>query len=1343
MKKFFILFAAAWMTVSLSAATIYCKMTQGWWTVDGAAVGIYYWGTSSDPAWPGYRMTSVGNGIWSYDLPAGVSTVIFSRVNGSGAVAAWGAQTKDLDVPTDGKNLFTITTSSPTWGGNPGCDGEWSVYDGTSGGDTPGGDTPGGDTPGGDCQESYGLMIDGVYHAGTKNDSPLDDSFIEYSVLGVQLTAGQYVKVHSLCADASWVISKYAKTSYEFAVENGAYKVSETGTYDFYLKFKYEADEIYISCAGCQETPGGGGDTPGGGGDCEEFGLLIDGVYQAGSKNPTPGDPSFNEYMLLGVQLTAGQKLQVHDKCNDGTWIITKYAQDSYEFAIEDGAYKVSETGKYDFYFKFKYQADEIYISCAGCKETPVSSGSVPRQCEDVMIQAFYNESYWPDSAELGTDLYGDTKWATLLPQAEEMAKSFDLIWLPPSAYGDGMGYHPKQYSNQNSNWGTREELEALIAAFHANGAKVVADIVINHCAGWSTWCDFPEMDFGEYGVFHPDASYICSNDEVNAEWNKPTEENPGSGECWGTATGSPDDGDNWSGARDWSHDKVYVQEMFIAYLKWMRNVMKYDGFRYDKGDGFNNWHHWNYNDKAKPYIAFMESYNGTDEIQREINQANGDLMGLDFDLKWHVFNAIAGWDYSHGRGDCIMSRGDGRHAVTFMESHDWFLRPDNENEFCGRGNSMKPEIKARLMQCNAMLLSLPGVPCIFYPHWAKYKEDLKPMIFARKAAGVHSESPTNDEEASATGYKITTVGKRGNLILMLGDKVQGDNPASWLPENHYYKMASNYSTMDGHNESFEIWVSMFDGSDPRDYDPSKPVDPTPGPDPEPTPIEPDPNYRNSAPENCTDVMIQAFYWDSYEKKQTGSKTEVYGDTKWTKFTSTRTKAEEYEPGSTKKLFLGEEIGRWFDLVWLPPFSRSTGGTGYLPIQYSSLESAWGTEIQLRKLIGMLHSSGAKVIEDIVINHASGEPTWCTFAEQDFGDYGVYQPTAKWICNTDDLNWSEEAQEEAGDCFKKASGNADAGYDGLDDFKGGRDWDHKNVNVQNMCKSYLKWLINDVYVDGFRYDYVKGFKNGYIADYNAVASPYFTVMEAWSGDVGNLQYHLNEARRKSMTFDFATKFTAFNDGLTNNNYSKLKGSGLLGAGESRYAVTFIDNHDTFLRKDDNGWSNEFMGYEQSMANEANQAKVLQANAFILSMPGVPCVFYPHWFVFKEQLKPMINARYKTGVHSQSSVSDEAGQDYYKATIYGTNGEIRLLLGPASGYDTTPAGYTLAVKGTNFGVYYRTNEARNDKITDRTPITTAVENVENNTLQVEKFIHNGQLYIRLGDKIYDMMGRKIQ
>ena len=136
------------------------------------------------------------------------------------------------------------------------------------------------------------------------------------------------------------------------------------------------------------------------------------------------------------------------------------------------------------------------------------------------------------------------------------------------------------------------------------------------------------------------------------------------------------------------------------------------------------------------------------------------------------------------------------------MESHDWFLR-DNGFEFGGRGNSMKAELKARLMQANAFLLSMPGVPCIFYPHWKKYKEDLKPMILARKWAGVHSESAVENEYSTATGYQATIVGHNGWLILCLGDKA---NKQGFGPD--YKLAASNYSTKEGHNESFEIWVN-------------------------------------------------------------------------------------------------------------------------------------------------------------------------------------------------------------------------------------------------------------------------------------------------------------------------------------------------------------------------------------------------------------------------------------------------------------------------------------------------------------------------------------------------------
>ena len=217
------------------------------------------------------------------------------------------------------------------------------------------------------------------------------------------------------------------------------------------------------------------------------------------------------------------------------------------------------------------------------------------------------------------------------------------------------------------------------------------------------------------------------------------------------------------------------------------------------------------------------------------------------------------------------------------------------------------------------------------------------------------------------------------------------------------------------------------------------------------------------------------------------------------------------------------------------------------------------------------------------------------------------------------------------------------------------------------------------------------------------------------------------------------KYTAFNNGIASDNYVALKGAGLPGAGKARYAVTFLDSHDSFQRD-----GNEFCGEGNSMT--VCRDKVMQCYAYLLSMPGVPLVFWPHWVTFKDDLKKMINARYKTGVHSESAVSDEAGDGYYKATITGTNGEIRVLIGPNSGYNTTPSGYTLAVKGTNYGVYYKSDGTRGDKNTERIDRTTQdIEEVSGlqSTLKGEKFIENGQLYIRCGEQVFDMMGRKVQ
>ncbi|MBQ9144439.1 MAG: starch-binding protein, partial [Paludibacteraceae bacterium] len=94
----------------------------------------------------------------------------------------------------------------------------------------------------------------------------------------------------------------------------------------------------------------------------------------------------------------------------------------------------------------------------------------------------------------------------------------------------------------------------------------------------------------------------------------------------------------------------------------------------------------------------------------------------------------------------------------------------------------------------------------------------------------------------------------------------------------------------------------------------------------------------------------------------------------------------------------------------------------------------------------------------------------------------------------------------------------------------------------------------------------------------------------------------------------------------------------------------------------------------------------------------------HWVKYKDAIGKMVLARKAAGVHSESQVNDEAGSGYYKSTITGKRGSIRLLLGPNSGFNTTPAGYTLAYKGGNFAMYYTTTE-KEVPVLSITPTTT--------------------------------------
>lgn len=455
------------------------------------------------------------------------------------------------------------------------------------------------------------------------------------------------------------------------------------------------------------------------------------------------------------------------------------------------------------------------------------------------------------------------------------------------------------------------------------------------------------------------------------------------------------------------------------------------------------------------------------------------------------------------------------------------------------------------------------------------------------------------------------------------------------------------------------------------------------------TPVTPG-DFATAVPSQCEDVMLQAFYWDSYQDKG-------YGDTKWQTLS-----------GQV------DEIGQYFDLVWLPPSHESKGGLGYIPSRYSSQSSsALGKKAALQNLIAGLHAKGVRVLADIVINHCGNSSNACDFNALDFGTYGQFSPQSNWMTSND---------EGVSDYHCTGGSNPDDGQNGNDaNYGPARDWDHKNINVQNMCKAYLKWMKNVMLYDGFRYDYAGGYHVSHINDYNTASMPYFSVIEYWDGNAATLKTRIDQAGKNTLAFDFAAKYTAFRDGINNKAYSNLIAPGLRGKGYSKYAVTFIDNHDTFNR----GNGNEPNG-EGNGSSINNTSLMMRCNAYLLSMPGVPCVFWPHWVKYKAEIKAMITARKKAGIHSESSVDESYGSGWYQATVHGKYGNVILYLGSKAS-EAAPSGYQQAVKGSDYAMYYTGNGQ-------------GVENVQNDKVSGAKFLKDGRLYIRCGEHVYDAQGR---
>lgn len=452
-------------------------------------------------------------------------------------------------------------------------------------------------------------------------------------------------------------------------------------------------------------------------------------------------------------------------------------------------------------------------------------------------------------------------------------------------------------------------------------------------------------------------------------------------------------------------------------------------------------------------------------------------------------------------------------------------------------------------------------------------------------------------------------------------------------------------------------------------------------------------DYSTAVPSQCTDVMLQAFYWLSNEDQS-------YGTSQWTALA-----------GQVS------EINQFFDIVWLPPSCNSNDKMGYLPKEYHNQNSKMGQRAALRNLIKSLHDGNTKVVADIVINHAANKSSWVDFMDQDFGSYGKFSPQSTWITSND------EAQGKG-----QLGSNADDGQESNANYPSARDWDHKNPQVQAMCRAYLKYLKYEIGYDGFRFDYCGGYHTSHINDYVSNAKAYFSVMEYWNGNASVLKARIDDASKNTLTFDFASFYTCYQQGIASNNYGKLVNAGLRGQGYAKYAVNFIDNHDTFNRADIG--NSDCGNSKDGKSSLNNKDLILQCNAYMLAMPGIPCVFWPHWYKYKSDIKAMITARKMAGVHSESSVNETSGNGYYEATVQGKYGQLIVYLG-SSASKSAPQGFTQAIKGSKYAMYYTGNGPQ------------AIDNLTTNDQQpTTKIIKNGQLYIQRDGQTYTVTGQKV-
>ena len=442
--------------------------------------------------------------------------------------------------------------------------------------------------------------------------------------------------------------------------------------------------------------------------------------------------------------------------------------------------------------------------------------------------------------------------------------------------------------------------------------------------------------------------------------------------------------------------------------------------------------------------------------------------------------------------------------------------------------------------------------------------------------------------------------------------------------------------------------------------------------------------------------------------------------------------------------------------IELMPVSEFEGNMswGYNPTLYFALDKAYGTPTQFKQLVDECHKRGIAVIVDMVFNHTKG-----------------LNPMAKLYPYGTDLQYNP--------WFNTNPPEGDNGY--------GEEWDHDFAPAHEMFKRVFQYWLKEYKIDGFRLDLSHGLCGQTNNAVQNLIDYYQNAVKATSRDAYMILEHWGTGQSQLISYGMQCWTGA---GVCNSYYQVAMGwlkdgDGLDDANKAGY-VSYAESHDEERMQ----YKCKMYGNGDLKTNEAARlARVPECIAFNVLLNGAHMLWQfeelgydisieqngrtgskPNpkakgYFTQTERvdaftksaqviaLRTQLMTDAFTGTPTVSIGSGKAlrtiqwGSNVYAAANFGVSGDQTVTLPSGTWYDylgdgqRAGASYTLAPGELKVFTGKQVIAPTFADIEKRDH--TGIKTVEKEEVQSTKFIQNGQLFIRRGDKVYTITGLEVR